>query len=242
MNELGKPRFFDVDAWLGVAVALIRSDEVERAFWLLNNPPAYFRVNYPLKAKEMRDRLHKQLFTPIQYARGLDDDSATFTAEMKMPSRGELVDQLVKELNEKGICPVICELAPGARWLEGIMTARGRKFWYEHMGLDKQWIKMAKPEAPLYNIFVAFEIIEHLADTTEIYRNYLKFERQADAIFMSTPYCTWGGGMEDWENNALGHLRAYTPDEFANEAKRMFDGYSWQMLSDDVMTLVARKL
>lgn len=242
MNDLGKPRFFNEDAWLETVIGLIRSDETERALWLLDNPPAWYRMNYPTKAKEIKERLNKQLFTPIQYAGCLDPEPEAYTAEMQMPSRGELVDKLVKELNEKNICPVVCELAPGGRWLEGVMTKRGRKFWYEHMGLDKQHIKMAKPTEPFYNIFVALEIIEHLSDTTEIYRNYLKFERPANAIFLSTPYCTWNGGMHDWESNALGHLRCYTPHEFASEAKRMFEGYSWELVHDDVMTLIGKKI
>lgn len=242
IKDIGRPIYFDVDKFLDIVEAMISADEVLRALWMLDNLPAYYRIhcNCPPRAKKIRDRLHKQLFTPIQYAKCLNGEPIEFLAEMQMPSRGELLDRLIKELNDANVVPTVSELAPGDLWLEGIMRARGRQFKYEFMALNDEAI-LAKSDEPSYNIFVAFELIEHLYNPIEIYQNYLKFGREAHVVFMSTPYCTFGGGIDRWYERELGHLRAYTPDEFIYEGSKMFANFQWQIHHDSVMTLIGRK-
>src|SRR4051812_35464670 len=64
---IGRPRFFDIDIYLSVVEGMINADEVERAFWMLKNPPAYYRKYPPKRLLEIKERLHRQVWTPVQY-------------------------------------------------------------------------------------------------------------------------------------------------------------------------------
>jgi hypothetical protein len=131
------------------------------------------------------------------------------------------------------------ELAPGALILrEGLALTR-LDVTYEHLGLDARHV--IEPKEGAFKIFCAFEIIEHLANEWEIYQNYLKFGREADVIMISTPLFTYGGGMDDWRNRPLGHLRTYTPTELVSVCSKMFQGYQWTMTIDDTIVCVGRK-
>lgn len=220
---------------------MINADEVERALWMIANVPAYYRDHEPDRLKEIRRSLHRQLYTPVQY-KGIYDGSVIDHERMLWPLRSRKTTELVQELNSKDIVPNIMELAPGGHWMAHGMAHRGCKFTYEFLDLDGGETPFTKPlSAPAFNIFIAFEVIEHLSNEWEVYQNYLKFERPADVVMISCPLYTYSGGMDDWRNRALGHLRAYTPNELHAIVSKMFQGFNWECVLDDTIVLTGRK-
>jgi hypothetical protein len=46
-------------------------------------------------------------------------------------------------------------------------------------------------------------------------------------VFLSTPKFTWAGGMNNWQERQLGHLRTWTPKEFLDFAQKSFKNFTW---------------
>lgn len=240
MNDLssrGRPRFYDPDLACTCAEQLINADEPERALALLDNVPAYYREFPTERMREIRRSLHRQLWTPVQY-KGIYE-SAKMTPEMINASWCLRYQLLEAEVKVNPFAHII-ELAPGALTVPHGLKHKGYKFTYESFSLDGRY-KIDNELTDAATIFCAFEIIEHLSNEWEIYQNYLKFGREADVIMISSPLFTYGGGMDDWRNRPLGHLRTYTPTELATTCARMFQGYQWQMTIDDTIVLVGRR-
>lgn len=229
---IGKPNFFDIDKYCDCIEGMILADEVERAFWMLDNPPAWYRDNPPERLREIKQSLHQAMFTPFDYKKA-DWEAYEQSKDENLPTpspdywheRGEVLAETVRKLNKDGIKPHIMELGPGTHWLRLGLRRRERRFTYEAQSLARVDVRTLG-DGP--NILVAFELIEHLQNENELYQAYLKFNRKAQYIFISTPLYTYGGGMNVWREQALGHLRAYTPKEFQRVVTAMFEGYDWK--------------
>ncbi len=242
---LGKPTYFSLDTYLAAIDGMINADEVERALWMIDNPPAYYRANPPAALTEMREQLHRRLWTPVQY-KGIYDGAHIDVENQAWPLRAAKLEEWVRGHNEAERCPHIMELAPGGGWIMRGLEHRGLGFTYQWLGLDHYALAADNPEtappvdgAPV--IFCAFEIIEHLSNEWEIYQNYLKLNRPADTVMLSTPLYTYAGGMDGWQTRELGHLRTYSPVEFHAIAARMFQGFDWECLTDDTILLTGRR-
>lgn len=244
-NNIGKPNYFDIDKYLDCVEGMITADEVERALWMLANPPAWYRDNEPERLKEIRQSLHEALFTPSQYSAADNDTDNCDPALLAeyFPARAQQLWDLISALNLQDVRPNIMELGPGSFWLPYSLASRGCRFSYEYQSLGGPGYKSEPPTPDAPNILVSFELIEHLHNEMEIYQAYLKFKKKAQYIFISTPAYTWGGGMRDWRGKQLGHLRTFTPKEFSNTVMKMFgDGYDWKcMLSDTICMEGKRK-
>jgi hypothetical protein len=59
-------------------------------------------------------------------------------------------------------------------------------------------------------------------------------------IVLSVPYCTLGGGLENWDRR-LGHVRTLNADMFARLAQSFFPGYRWELTLAPSMVIVGRK-
>lgn len=241
MNSQGKPLFFDLERYLDSVEDMINADEVERAFWMLDNMPAYYRDHVPERAESIRKNLHKNLWTAVQYI-GAHDSTIIDREQLMLewPGRGKVVESIVCALNATSQTPNIMELAPGTYWLPVGLKHKGYNFTYEHLNVDQYDTVFEKPKGDEPNIFVAFEIIEHLANEFEIYQNYLKFAKRADFIAVSTPLYTINGGEDKWHSRDLGHLRTYTPKEVQTLLERMFKGYNWTLYVDESITALGR--
>lgn len=240
--KLGQPVPFVMDVYLATAGMVANSDELEFAKEMLKRVPAFYRDHPTLNLIKMRDDLDKQTWTAAQYKGIYDGTQITeeHTAAY-WPLRARLVEEQVKLLNDKGVKPNIMEYAPGSLWLAYGLRHKGLSFTYEHISLDHVKDDFERPVNPEFNIFCAFEIIEHLSDETDIYKNYLKFNKRADLVFISTPLYTFAGGMDDWENRPLGHLRTYTPKELVRVVSEMFHGYEWGVAHDNTIVLMGKR-
>ena len=180
-----------------------------------------------------------QLFTPAQYSEadveGKDLDVEALSSIF--PPRAQLLGARVRVINGAGGRPNIMEIGPGTFWLPHSLRARGLSFTYEYQALHRADLPFDAPKGDGQNIFVAFELIEHLANEAEIYEAYLKFKKKADFIYLSTPLYTYGGGNPDWQNGALGHLRTYTPQEFGKFALEFWPEHQWTAHLSDTITL-----
>ncbi len=234
MVETGQPIFFNLDVYYALIKMYISADEVERALWLIDNPPAYYRKNPPKELVELKEQLHKAIWTPSQY-RGIYDGASNSDS---WPYRAATLEAEVAKVQGPFH---LMELAGGSDWLSEGLYKRGYDFSYEHISLDKSEFGPAL-EGSKHTFFVAFELIEHLSNEWEIYQNYLKFGKVADTILISTPLYTFGGGMGlEFKDRPLGHLRTYTEDELFKSVSRMFLGYDWQCHLSDTITFVGSK-
>jgi hypothetical protein len=243
--SIGKPIYFDIEIYLSVVEMLIMSDEVEKALLMLNNVPAYYRDNPTPRQIEIRESLHKVLFTPTQYASADVEGKLCDPEELAKhwPGRAQLLANRVKALNGNGIKPNIMELGPGTFWLPYALRANGLDFTYEYQALIRQDLPFDKPPDEVgINILVAYELVEHLSNEMEIYQAYLKFGKQAKYIFLSTPLYTFSGGIPNWRNQALGHLRTYTPKEMLALAQGMFQGFEWGMYTDQTIIVEGMRI
>lgn len=230
-TPIGFPVHFSIPQYLNLIEQYIASDEVEIALWLLDHPPSFYREHQPPELVKMRDDLNRSLWTPIQYAGIYEGVKVTPEATAAhWPLRAEILEGVLKTFN----WPHLMELGPGGNWLFEGLKHKGIDFTYEHMGLDNKHTYDIDHKAPP-TIFVAFELIEHLHNEHEIYQNYLKFNKKADVVLISTPEHTWAGGMaEDFRTRPLGHLRCYSPDEFHSVVSKMFHEHkSWTIHKGD---------
>jgi hypothetical protein len=236
VTETGKPVLFNIDVYCALIEMYIQSDEVEKALWLLNNPPSYFQDHEPKKVTEIRNSLHRQLWTPVQY-KGIYDNAEI--NQSFWPLRAKVLEELC--FAQEGLPLHIMELAPGDQWLKAGLEQKGLQFTYESISLDGCQFSEMKPGSK--TIFVAFELIEHLSNPWEIYQNYLKFNKQADYVLISTPLYSYGGGCaEDWRTRPLGHLRTYGPRHLHEIVNTMFQGFRWTCNHDNVIVLTGERI
>jgi hypothetical protein len=237
--EIGRPQHFDVNRYLDAVEDMINADEVEKAFHMLNNMPAFYVDHVPERALEIRQSLNRQLFTPVQY-KGIYDPLSRDEVTKYWPGRAQIVEKLVREMDK----PHVMELAPGSFYLPLGLEKRGCQFTYEWQGLDEcgpagDFLLAPRDNAP--TLFCCFELIEHLWCEQEVYQNYLKFNREADFVLLSTPLYTCAGGMDNWRARPLGHLRTYSPTSFLAVASQMFQGRKWEAFTDETIILVGKK-
>lgn len=238
----GQPTSFNVAQALQVIEQMIEADEPMRALQWLDSFPAYYREFPTPEMLEVRRSLHRQLWTPVQY-KGIYDE-LEFTPGGYWPLRAQLLENEVRAINGNNEFVAVLELAPGGLFLEQELKEKGLRLGYVSMGLDgynKNAHAILRETQACKHIFIAFELIEHLHNEWEIYQNYLKFGREADIVMISTPLFTYGGGMPDWRNRPLGHLRCYTPTELHAVVSKMFQGYEWTMQADDTLIAIGRK-
>ncbi len=256
-NE-GRPTWFNVDQYLSSVEQMITCDEVTNALWMLDHLPGWYRDNPPPAVEMIRRRLLERFFTTLDYAKdgctwadGIGkQDRATSLDHLNL-ERGALAFKYASMYNDQ---LHIHELAPGNYWLPVALNAADCKFTYYGPSLNARmqedaaanipnWrnISFNFKEPPYKSMFVCFEFIEHLADPSEIYHHYVKSGLDADVILLSTPKYTFGGGMGDWYNKDLGHLRTYTPNEFKEFAIKTWPKHDWILHDGPVMVLAGEK-
>lgn len=231
---------FNLRAFLDCANELVRADEVERALWVLDNLPAYYRDFVPGEVIDLKNEILKRIGTPSSYKRNQSDlnvASDNFkTVEDSLRSR--LIRTEVKLMNDEGLMPHIIDYGPGEYWLPIMLKHYGLKFTYQPIYLHDEAFKKALPlfrdaYLPSFDgkdrpvVYVACEIIEHLWNEEDILAEMLGNHGNCDVVHISTPKYTFDTSTFDWKTyrKDLGHLRAYTPSEFTAKVTEMFKWY-----------------
>lgn len=261
-KNMGRPLWFDLDAFLLTVEGYITADEVSTAFYLLDNMPGWYRDNVPIECVMLRDQLHRKFFTSLEYAK----DGCTIEKVVLQPheqlkaaaglERGWLTLETVRSLK----CPWVYELGPGNYWIPFMLRAHARdslgkegEFGFTYCGpslnsgmqedaaAELKGLWKLSPNPDRAKVFICFEMLEHLARTEEIYQHYVKAGGDFDVILLSTPKYTYGGGMPNWFESDLGHLRTYTPNEFTQFARKHWPMHDWAYYDGPVMMLKGTK-
>jgi hypothetical protein len=240
---------FKLDAFVTVINELLRSDETERALWVCENLPGYYRDNLPLEIATLKTEILQRMSTPFKYAYetihadmiNANDDFIRTTLRWKM------IEEEVKQLNAQQLIPHIIDMGPGHYWMPILLKRDGYKFTYFPMGLSmaahanaQKWLGdeiKALHDDRQPTIFCALEVIEHLDYPKEILSNMLYMCGYADIVHLSTPKYTFGYELMNWrELGELQHRRTYTPREFADEVRKIFgDVYSQAVYASQIM-------
>lgn len=257
---VGMVEGFTLTPFLDAAELLVQADEPERALQLLDNLPAYYRDNPPREVTTLREQILRSLCTPHTYSQV--DMDATIDVRQSVSLlrgllRGQVFEGVMKALSqtsgELGI-PHIVDMGPGEYWLPLGLQTCAYEFTYQDVSLLQRTATQArellrpeifrapKSEAPY--LFVAFELIEHLMNPMELGVEALRHGgRMPDYVFLSTPLYTYDGRKKDWKKReGQPHLRAYTPNEFIQEANRVFPGYRWELKFDQIQVLKGEKI
>ena len=245
MNEVGKQITFNLQDFLKVAEQLVDADEVERALWVLDNLPAYYRDNIPHEVVALKKSILSRMITPHGYLNDAHDCELVDYARARAIIEGTLRGALIEKELEDGFYHVV-DVGPGEYWLP--IGVKGQ-FTYKSVGLDQKTREASLKHPEIVSkyssrqskhsigVFVALEVIEHLPDPRDLAVECAKhFVNEPDYIHLSTPLYTYDSSPKA-QAKYLPHLRAYTPREFIMEAQRLWPHYEWQLYMSNIMSL-----
>lgn len=259
----GKPFYFDIDTWIQAIEMQICSDEIQTALKMCGELlPGYYRDNPPKEILEIRSRLYQQLYDQFDYSS--DHDEANFTrtevTEQCLTAytypRADILFQDIKDLNTAGIQPWIFEISPSHGWLPVGFADRGLKFNFFGKNMNQPALKKVKewlpegvwqewpeswekpgPTRSQQKILVCFEALEHMMNPHDLTQAAHKVGQDFDRIYLSTPMYTLWGGLPNWRERRIGHVRTWTPAEFLSFAHDAFPGYKWEIFKSPSMVL-----
>lgn len=244
--------------------SLLHADEAERALLVLDNVPAYFRDNPTTAMTKLRGEILGAMITAHAYmSSGLDAEVRPELAVPTMQSllRGLLVKAEVERYTKKNpkagnfetsypTVPHLIDVGPGEYFIPMALQELQMPFTYWDIVMDKNTAprayevisgrrqqKATSIEDP--TIFLALEIIEHLADPRELAVEALRHSgKWPERVHLSTPRYCYDGNEKNWNKPCgLPHLRCYTPKEFVHAATYIFPGYVWQFYESQPMSL-----
>lgn len=235
-KRLGIAPTFNPQDFIKVAQQLVDADEVERALWLLDNVPAYYRSNQVKEIIDFKSSILSRMVTPAGYADDQHDCGVMpfeeAQAVVKLTLRGVLLEY---ELNGPEEYHVV-DVGPGEYWIPKALSGN---YSYKPVGLDiktreeafkdKDIIARMGRQTGQTGVFVALEVIEHLPDPGDLAVECAKhFTKEPHYIHLSTPLYTFDASPKK-DAKLLPHLRAYTPNEFQIEAFKLWPHYNWQL-------------
>lgn len=253
-KNMGRPLYFDVGIYLAAVEGMIRADEIERALWMLDNLPAWYRDNPPPEVRMMKQILYENLYDCFDYAS--DPDEAGWTkenAELQFGTaytypRAEVLRDIIGQMNAKGHKPWLCEFSTSHGLLP--LGLQREKFEFNFFGKNlnhqalvklKGWLNdgvwAEQPRVDQKTIFVFTEALEHAYREEDLLYSYRKLAIDFDHLVLSVPYGCLGGGLPNWKTRRLGHIRGYTADEFFKLAMRFFPSYEFKLYKADSMVL-----
>lgn len=256
---IGKPFYFDLDTWIQAIEMMICADEIQIALRMCDELlPGYYRDNLPSEILEIRSRLYQQLYDQFDYSS--DHDEANFDRQAVTDQcltnytypRANILFEDIQKLNAEGKTPWIFEISPSHGWLPVGFADRGLKFNFFGKNMNqpalskiKDWLPYGiwerRPEDNQEKILVCFEALEHMMNPHDLTQAAHKMGFEFDYIYLSTPKYTLWGGLPNWRDRRIGHVRTWTPSEFHKFAVDSFPGYSWQMFDSPSMVLRGSK-
>ncbi len=257
IENTGRPIYWRLDNHIKAVEQLIRADELQMALALCDQVPGWWRDNYPKELQEIKNTLYCQTYDQIEYA--TDDEEADCPREMGEKQwvgnycypRNEILSQMVKALNAENETPWIFDLGCSHGNMPLGMIKLGYKFNYKGTGMNLRIINKVhgwvgniwrdEPEPLQKTILYCTEVIEHCMNPMDIVHSAYKIGVDFDHILLSVPMYTLGGGLPDWDTRRLGHVRTWTPNEFAQFADKNWPGYGWELYKSSSMVLVGKK-
>lgn len=260
---IGKPFYFDIDTWIQAIEMMICSDEIQIALKMCDELlPGYYRDHLPKEILEIRSRLYQQLYDQFDYSS--DHDEANFTRDEVTAQcltsytfpRADILFEDIKKMNSEGRTPWLFEISPSHGWLPIGFADRGLKFSFFGKNMNQAALEKVKAwlpegiwrEHPIFihtygttvedpKILICFEALEHMMNPHDLTQAAHKVGVEFDHIYLSTPKYTLWGGLPNWKDRRIGHVRTWTPSEFHQFAIDAFPGYKWQMFDSPSMVL-----
>ena len=258
-KNLGRPEYFSLEDHIKAVEGLIKSDEIEMAFKLLDMVPAWYRENYPKELTRIKKILYENIYSPMTYVN--DEEEASYTKDKTIAQvesgycfpRLDLLKTLVKDLNSDGHKPWVFELSTSHGPIPLGLAQAGCNFNFFaknfNQGALSKVIEWLGPEVwsrgpgvDQKTIFVNFESLEHAHREEDVRDDYYKLGIDFDYILLSVPYGCLGNGLPDWKTRRLGHLRGYTKKDFHDLAVSFFGPtYRWEMVVSHSLVLMGEK-
>lgn len=239
---------FKIQSFIDVLNEYIRADEIERAMWVMDNLPAFYRDHIPSEIVIIKNEMLKRMATPRVYSGGDVDcqNDASHILNMHKTLRGGLISKDIKNFNDQNITPHVVDFCPGEYWLPIVLKHQEFKFTYDPIYMNERAFQSARPKFDKYLskdfdqrpvIYMAGEIIEHLYNENEVKTEMLYNCGLADIVHVSTPRYTFDCRDLDWRDTKefLGHLRAYTPREFFDKLTKMFIEYQGFFFNSQIL-------
>lgn len=257
-KEAGKPFYFDLDLYIASIEMMIASDEIQTAIYMCDNPPGWYRDNYPKELEEIKNTLYKNCYDQFDYAS--DHDEANYSLEEINEQclshytypRANILYEDIKGMNEKDEVPFVFEISPSHGWLPLGFASRGLRFNFFGKNLNQPALRKIKdwlpdgvwsetPKEGQHKALVCFEALEHMWNPHDLEQAAKKTGFEFDSIYLSTPKYTLGGGLPNWKTRRIGHIRTWTPKEFLDFASKSFPGYRWKYYDSFSMVIKGEK-
>lgn len=226
---------------------------------MLSMTPAWHRDDPETqnKLQAIKQTLYERCYDTFEYASDFDEANysreaaeSQFFSSYAYP-RGEILLSLINDYNKQGKTPWVFELSTSHGLLPLGLAKANAKFTFVAKNLNQAallkvkdwlsdyWAEQPAPQQP--TIFVNTECLEHMYREEDLEQSYYKLGVDFDVIVLSTPYGTLGGGLPDWKERRLGHVRTYTKKDFIQLADRFFPNRTWELAFSHSQVLTGRK-
>ena len=251
--KIGKPTHFDLEMALKVAQMIVDSDNVVGAMKFIDECLlAYYREHSSDLIQLWKNNVWKRIATVSDYVQGesLEISIESCLEEFKA-TRFQILDSLVKSWNEKGrVCHVI-DMGPGPFTVARGLVANDRKFTYKPLNIGKipeHYLKYVeshlkeKPDFHSVEIFVCFEMIEHLFHPDDVINFYHRENINAEHVLISTPHGSLGGGWKRANADLVAHVRDWTAEELINWCRKHWNYMNWQFADGPQMCILGSRI
>lgn len=246
---------FDPKPFIEAAESLVKHDEVERALSLLKNIPAHYRDNPPKEIVELLKEIRSRVFLASDYVQDSRDSLVSDDQAKEIGNSLSRAKMLLAEIQKYNAQspkkrPHVLDFGPGNYVIPMFMRQMKADFTYKGIALTETsrlqarahlediWIERDVAIRP--NIFVAFEVIEHLHNVEEIRQVFDRGVAVPEQIFLSTPRYTFDLNL-NWRTKGLEHLRAYTPNEFKNTVQKLFPEFKLELFNEQIMVIHGKR-
>jgi len=246
-NNIGRPRFFPIKKIVELADHYVACDEVFYALKVLEMLPGWYRDNPPKEVVDMKNQILKTVVTVKDYCGDVKEEEIKpeFIHFFENFPRSAGIVYLVHELNKKGIAPSIYEYGPASFWVAAGLKMLGLDFDYTCVCINANADNKAREEGLVkepeslkneYKLYICMEVAEHLwnlRDLEHLFRRH--FRQDMDLMYVTTPYGACGGGLPNWQEHTIGHLRTFTASEFQKTLTEYFSEFTWSLFSYGTM-------
>jgi hypothetical protein len=248
-KNLGRPFHFNLDLYLQSVEEMVKADEVIVALEMLDKVPSYYRVNHTEKIHKLRKEIYQKTMTIFDYAKESDEiEIKDRMSELINFPRGPMVLHFVKSLNAKGITPNLYDFGSASFWIPLALKNDQCKFHYKAFTINNKAHDKAKEMGLISetmgdgpNVFMCMEVIEHLFYPKDMVHWFYHDNIDYDYAIVSTPQHSLGGGLEDWRNREIGHIRTYTSNDLENFVVENIKELSWCHFDDHMQLMLGAK-